>query len=330
MASQPEPPGRPAREAPCQTAAMGGDAVSMWSAPTRGEDLAALQGLVQQKLGRCLIRLQQYELLIKDFVARARLEGPANSILKIQEARAATVAQQTLGQVVGALLGTVFVEPAWDEDGFPPTAAPSDEGVWINSGFTVSVSDEEFAAVKARMADLVALRNELVHGFVAQHDLQSEAGCRTAAAALDDSHEVIDRHVHELRDWYQGMLDLTQATGEMLTNPDFHDHFFPDMLPDDFAVAGSGSTIVELLRRAEAELSRDGWTLLDDAVAFVRRISPEHTPRGHGCSTWRQVLHEARPIFDVKRDAADSKRPGRTWYRTRPPQAIEPIPDIEA
>ena len=134
MASQPEPPGRPAREAPCQTAAMGGDAVSMWSAPTRGEDLAALQGLVQQKLGRCLIRLQQYELLIKDFVARARLEGPANSILKIQEARAATVAQQTLGQVVGALLGTVFVEPAWDEDGFPPTAAPSDEGVWINSG----------------------------------------------------------------------------------------------------------------------------------------------------------------------------------------------------
>ena len=82
----------------------------MWSAPTRGEDLAALQGLVQQKLGRCLIRLQQYELLIKDFVARARLEGPANSILKIQEARAATVAQQTLGQVVGALLGTVFVE----------------------------------------------------------------------------------------------------------------------------------------------------------------------------------------------------------------------------
>ena len=116
----------------------------------------------------------------------------------------------------------------------------------------------------------------------------------------------------------------------VLTNPDFHDHFFPDMLPDDFAVAGSGSTIVELLRRAEAELSRDGWTLLDDAVAFVRRISPEHTPRGHGCSTWRQVLHEARPIFDVKRDAADPKRPGRTWYRTRPPQAIEPIPDIEA
>lgn len=168
------------------------------------------------------------------------------------------------------------------------------------------------------MDDLVALRNELVHGFVLRHDLESEAGCLAAATALDNAYEVIDRQYQQLRDWCKGMLDLQQAFFGMLTNPDFQDHFFPDFSTDDAGVEQRAWTIVEFLRRAEGALARDGWTSLDDAVAFIGRIAPEHTPGRYGYSTWRQVLRESHPIFTVKRETGDSVRRGRTWYRSSP------------
>jgi hypothetical protein len=298
----------------------------VFSTPMPGEDLVALQGIVQQKLGRCLIRLQQYELLMKEFVVQARVEGRADSIAESQAAKSATVAQQTLGQVAGAFVGTVFDEPAWDPDGFPPAPANADGGVWINSGFSVTFSAGELEGVKAGMVELVALRNELVHGFVRHHDLQSEAGCLSATATLDDTHEVIDKHFHKLWDWYRGMLDLSRGVAEMLSDPEFQDNLFWGLSPEDVGVDWSALTIVELLRHAEGKLSRDGWTLLDDAILFIRRVAPEHTPVRHGCSSWRQVLHKSQPAFAVRREDGNPTTPGRTWYRSKPP----PLPSQTA
>ena len=308
---------------------MGDVAESRSSSPVSGEGYQdVLQSVVFRKLGRCLIRLQQYELLIKDFVARARVEGPADSIAAMYAVKEANISQQTLGMVVGTFLDTVLNEPAWDADGFPPTAASGEKGAWFSSGFTMTFADEELEGVKAAMTDLVALRNALVHGFVGQHDLQTEAGCLAATTTLDHAEEVIDKHFQELRESYTGMLDLSRAMEGMLNNPELSDHFFLPVSPDHADVDGPASTtVLELLRHAEVELSLDGWTPLDDAVALIRLISPEHTPGRYGCSTWRQVLHESRPIFIVRREAGDPQTRGRTWYQSRSPQAIERAPE---
>jgi len=280
-----------------------------------------LRGVVEQKLGRCLIRLQQYELLVKDFVVRARIEGPASSISETQVTRAATVTTQTLGQVMGTFVGTVLEEPTWDADGFPSSPARDDEGVWISSGYTVTFSEDVLGDVKVGLTELVALRNHLVHGFVLQHDLLSEEGCVSAAATLDHSYGVIDRRFNELRDWYKGMLDLHQALGVMLADAEVQDRLASGMGSDGNGLDRRAREIVELLRHAETELSRDGWTLLDDAVAFILRLAPEQSPRRYGWSTWRQVLHESRPAFAVRRAAARPGEPRKTWYQsTRPMQ----------
>lgn len=294
---------------------MEGGAVHVFN-PEQGERLDALRGVVHEKLGRCLIRLQLYEVLMKEFVAHARAEGSADSIAETQAYAVESVAKQTLGQAVGAFVGTVFDEPACDADGFPLTSEKIGGEVWVSSGFTMTFSDDGLGRVRAGMDDLVALRNELVHGFVLRHDLQSEAGCVAAATALEVSYEVIDRQYQQLRDWYKGMLDLQQAFFGMLTNPDYQGHFFPDLPTDGAGVEQRASTIVELLRHAEGELALDGWTPLDDAVAYIGRIAPDHTPGRYGRSTWRQVLHESHPIFTVKRETGDSKRRGRTWYQS--------------
>jgi len=154
-----------------------------------------------------------------------------------------------------------------------------------------------------------------------QHDFLSEEGCVSAAAALDHSYGAIDRRFIELRDWYKGMLDLHQAVGVMLADPEVQDRLVSGMGSDGIGLDSRAAEVVELLRRAETELSRDWWTLLDEAGAFILRLAPEQSSRRYGSSTWRQVLHESRPAFAVRRASARPGEPRRAWYQsTRPIQ----------
>ena len=266
---------------------------------------------------------------MKDFVARARVESPADSIAELQTARVETLAQRTLGQVVAAFASTVLEEPVWDADGFPPVGAQADEGVRISTGFSMTLCDDGLERLRANMAALVTLRNGLVHGFVEQHNLWDKDGCRDAADELDASYEVIDDRFRELRDWYKDMLDLRQGMTEMITNPEFQSQFVQGIRSGHGGVDWSASSIVGLLRHAEAEVAQDGWALLEDAATLIRAVAPDHTPGRYGCSSWRQVLHESRPIFIVRRETGDHLTPGRTWYRSRPITDDGPTGSIE-
>jgi hypothetical protein len=43
-------------------------------------------------------------------------------------------------------------------------------------------------------------------------------------------------------------------------------------------------------------------------------MHPEETLKHHGCTTWRQVLHESKQ-FKIRRDQGSIHRPGRTNFR---------------
>ncbi len=105
-----------------------------------------------------------------------------------------------------------------------------------------------------------------------------------------------------------------KGLAELFINPEFWSHFFRGGAPDD----GDWSALsaVDLLRQAEARVAQDGWTLLEDAVAIIRTAAPDQSPERYGCSSWRQVLHETRPIFTVRRERGDHLTPGKTWYRS--------------
>lgn len=59
---------------------------------------------VQRSLGRCLLRLQQYERLLKAIVAHHDLSGPAHALEKIRAARIDAASTKTLGILVGQFL----------------------------------------------------------------------------------------------------------------------------------------------------------------------------------------------------------------------------------
>lgn len=77
-------------------------------------DVQAQQREVERLLGRCLLRLQQYERLMKAIVAHHNISGPAHALEEIRAARVEDTFTKTLGTLVGRLFGSFVVTEGAD------------------------------------------------------------------------------------------------------------------------------------------------------------------------------------------------------------------------
>src|SRR3546814_10988678 len=73
------------------------------------DDIATPQREVQRLLGRCLIRIQQYERLLKAIVALQEISGPTQTLPHAIDARRAETSDKTLGPLTGRLLGRYHI-----------------------------------------------------------------------------------------------------------------------------------------------------------------------------------------------------------------------------
>lgn len=277
----------------------------------------SIQREIQRKFGRNLIRLQQYERLIKALVAEHDIAGPIDELHSIKARQIEAVSKKTLGQVVGDLTGA-YIAPV-----IPESASLHDDGhpgdpdvAWAKISFKIEMKEDDFKETERKLADLVNLRNELVHHFLEKHDIWTEEGCLTAGTYLDDCFKQIDTHYERLRGWAKHNLEAHDLIAGFTQSPGFHDFLAHGVMPGGAGVFWASSTIVNLLLDAEATFSKDGWTLLQHAIDYVGQHEPEHTPMRYGCSSWRQVLHESEQ-FEVRREQPAPGIPTVTWYRSR-------------
>ncbi|HMS04564.1 MAG TPA: OST-HTH/LOTUS domain-containing protein [Burkholderiaceae bacterium] len=283
----------------------------MTTLPTAGA-LQALQHEVQRLLGRCLLRLQQYEHLIKAIVAHHEIAGPAHALESIRAARVADTASKTLGTLVGSLLGSYVVT---DEVGAPVevTANAPENVISFGMRMHLSLSAEDYSRTQDDLKELVSLRNNLVHHFIDHHDLWSLDGCRGAQDALVAAHSRIDQHFEQLRGWAEHMDQARRLTAEFVQSDAFHDLVVNGIAPDgvvDWPAAG----IVRALREAASELAVDGWAPVALAGRWIAEQHPDQLPAKYGCSSWRQVVHESR-LFELRYREVDGQR--AAWYRAK-------------
>ncbi|WP_246162354.1 hypothetical protein [Roseovarius faecimaris] len=105
------------------------------------EALQALQREVQRLLGRCLLRLQQYERLIKAIMANYEISGPPHALEEVRAARMTATAGKTLGTIVSELLGSYVVPNEVDTP--IPTSTDTSNG-HISIGSRLQLSDADF------------------------------------------------------------------------------------------------------------------------------------------------------------------------------------------
>lgn len=274
------------------------------------EELQTLQRDVQRMLGRCLLRLQQYEKLMKAIVAHHEISASGSPLESNQAERIADAASKTLGTLVGTLLGA-YVTTDEVEDASEPDAP--DDIISFKVKMSLRMSVEDYDRTQNDLKELVLLRNNLVHHFIDQHDLWSLDGCRDAHDSLVAAYSRIDQHFEQLRGWAEHMDQARRLAAEFAQSDAFRDLVINGNAPDgsvDWTAAG----IVRVLREADAELAIEGWTPVASAGRWIAERHPDQLPAKYGCSSWRQVVHESR-LFELRYREVNGQR--AAWYRAK-------------
>lgn len=277
--------------------------------------LAELQRAAQHKLGGCLLRLQQYERLLKAMVANTDLAGEPAQLQAVRDVRVASVHKTTLGGLVSLFTGGYLRAedepvPAQETDDKSPV-----DRLCFSFQQRMEMSAERLEAITAELKELVDLRNELVHHLLERFDLGQLDRCEAAVAYLDESRATIDRHYQTLRTWAEHMDKARALAASFMQSDAFNDFLINGIAPDG-QVHWPISGIVSSLREAEQALAPTGgqahWVELNAAIDWITKQHPDQTPKRYGCSSWRQVLHESREFEVMKKTPAPAPTAGTT------------------
>lgn len=267
---------------------------------------------VQRLLGRCLLQLQQCERLMKALVADHEISGTAQTLETARATRIASTSGDTLGTLVRKLLGSYIVS---DEDGAPGEEATniSEEVGSVSMRMHLEVSDADFTRTANELRELVDMRNNLVHHFTEQYDLFSLEGCTAAQDALIAAGNRIDQYYDQLREWAEHLQQTRRHMLEVLLSEEGQKLLFKGFAPDG-SMFWPAASIVRALREAASELAVDGWVSVVGASKWITERYPEELPEKYGCTSWRQVVHEAR-VFELEKFEVNGQR--SACYRER-------------
>lgn len=253
--------------------------------------------------------------MVKALLTHHEFTGTMGTLEAQQTARAEKFAGKTLGHLVNELFGRVVVaEGTATPEQLPEDQMPTDR-ISLGFSFRMEMNPEWLERTRSAIKELVTLRNELVHHFIDRFDLWSEEGCAAAARYLEDCAEQIGRHLDELRLWVSCMVDAREAMAAQSKTEAFREMIVNGIAPDG-SIHWPASGIAYALRQAVQTLSKQGWTRLDRARAWIEQHHPEQVPAKYGCRTWPQVLHESQ-LFELKYRPDDNGRKV-AWFRERP------------
>lgn len=270
-----------------------------------------MQRNVQRLMGRCLLRLQQYERLMKAMLAHHELGGPMDELEAQRAARIEKFSDKSLGTLVKALFESYVVVEGAEKSVLDDAKVPTDR-ISMSFQFRMEMAEERRAEVKAAIDDLVLMRNELVHHLIERFDVWTDQGCVAAVEHLNQCYERIDRHYEELRQWAESMDDARAHAASFAQSKVFLDMVLNGIAPDGtFDWPNTG--IVRVLREAATSRATEGWTRLDEATAWIAEHHPEQAPQKYGCRSWPQVLSESKSFRLEYRRANGGRRVA--WYR---------------
>jgi len=289
------------------------------ASPDESADIATAQREVQRLLGRCLLRLQQYEQLLKAFLAGREVAGTVHTAPIRRAERREALRTATLGNLVTTFLGEYLTDAqAADREQGSIDKEVSATGLpAIRISMTMQMPAEQIAETTVALRELVELRNGLVHHLLEGFNVWTFPGCVGAAEHLTQSYLRIDQRVEELRGWVEHANQARSLTAQFLESQQFQELLFHGER-QELNVEWATTDIVASLRDALGAVGDGEWARLDVATAWICKRYPEQVPERYGCVSWPQVLHESRAFQIDHRKAEDGRKV--TWFRERLPK----------
>ena len=194
-------------------------------------DAKLCQHEVQRALGRCILKLQLYEKLLKALIADHRIEGPVAALAAARSRRQEKISRHTLGALVREFLGS-YLAPKDDGSRKDTEGTVDSPEAFASIQFGLVVSDAELEDLEAGLKGLVSLRNSLVHTFVDDHDIWTVDGCGRAQAALEDAARQIDAHHARLMTFANMHDQVRQQVLDHIRTAEFRESIVGDATTD--------------------------------------------------------------------------------------------------
>ena len=136
--------------------------------------------------------------------------------------------RKTMGVLVGDMMGS-FLVPAGYE-GLPDVPEEA-SGASFAILQQIVLPPEEFDRITTEYRALVTLRNSLVHNFLEEHDLRTEAGRNGARQALVLALDRVTHAYSNLRGFVSELDAARKAMAEVLAKPEVLDSIASGRLP---------------------------------------------------------------------------------------------------
>lgn len=150
---------------------------------------------------RCMLRLQQYEHLLKTVVATLEIRRPLDEIANAQFRQENLMSKKPLGELVGTSTGDCLAESDASTELEAAAVSPRKGKLfapWFEVRHAIVMSSELREQTTAALAELVAMRNNLVHLLIEQFDVSDVSGCLAATGYLRDCYEKANAHLRKL------------------------------------------------------------------------------------------------------------------------------------
>lgn len=275
-------------------------------------ELQILQTTVHQRLGRFMLRVQRYEMLLKALIIDSVAFGTVETAPLNQQRRKELFASKPMGYLFDEINRSYLRElgkPTPDDD--EPEVA-SDRPVF-RTRFALEMPAEELEQTKARLEAFKTLRNRIVHHFLEDHELLTQTGCERAIAVLEEGLATAQSSYEEIHRWAKTAMEAQQHFAAFVQSAHF-DEFLHGILPDG-TVDWPNCTAVMLLRRQEEQTAPGQMTRLDTALEAIRASHPEHRPRKYSCQNWRELLKRSGQFY-IRKEKGTAEQQGITWYRS--------------
>lgn len=107
------------------------------------------------------------------------------------------------------------------------------------------------------------------------------------------------QNFERLKEWNKTRRSAAKQAVEFMQSDEFGSMLSYGVYPG-LPIVWRDTTAVTLLKEAEEQLARDGWTDLKSAIDMMQQKRPDLGPKIYHCKTWRQLLKKSE-LFELRK-----------------------------
>lgn len=278
-----------------------------------GAAIDELRAALDARIGRNLVLYQRIENGLKHLLIGSRIEGTPTDIVERMQAWNAKVMRMNMGEAAKAVFEYVLTATPRELPAKPDTTQIR---VRTTLSLEPSADDpDEFRRLAERCKAVVDRRNDLVHHFLRQWRLDTEAELRAAMDDLDSGHAEAAALRTELLQIMQIYAEARRALAADLNSPQWQRQLELGM--------AQGNVIGVLEDVASACRREGGWEFVSTALHRLNASVASDVARlkeAFGKDWLVRTFEAAADTFEVTVEPTPNAAPGanRRLYRLRP------------